>query len=1454
MVMNESAIFTAIPGGRVPGTGHLRVTVFVTPRLTPNAAAPPEGVELAAFRAFSNWPGTVRDARFTFEISGHGQVEGFPLDNALAPDPELWKALFGQTRVGAAGFQHFEDAVVHSYPVEEVSKAVTGLYQTVAVASPTGFPPITRGPLDEAVQNLGSPIRPDPRRNQSPPRLALVAYLQSLRKLSDPPKGRFLDVASIPADAVAKVSLAAATAFYDRQADPWSADAVTAGAPEPVAPEFHSFVARCADFPELLRRLGLAFDLFIKDDPGIGEVSTIRLLAGSNEGLLESLLAPDQARPATLARHTARVWVPTAREERPDVVDGSLAIDRSSDFTLEQLDPDGSALKVSNLLATLQRTTAELQRSAQANGNAPSMTADASSLPALKSAGLIVARRNRAAGLVAQFDRAAGHEADRAGKKPALLGVTDVTRGWRMDIQDRSAGSGQWLSLHRREGDYALVTPDGEPRPLAVQPMPDEAYLKAASTSSNAPQPAADQYLHETLVGWDGWSLAAKRPGLVLADNAVVEADAVPQVARTGFPLAATFRPLAGSLPRLRFGRHYRIRVRAVDLTGWSIPDDQLDRGHERDFPESYQRWEPVPSPAVIPLTQFTEGESLMRLVIRSTVGASVHDYVAQQRVRTLPGHEPVGRLGIVYREENERHLAAPIASVQLVEMHGMLDAALTGDPAATAAQFAVAAKEAGSYLTLPGGRLVTRSGPARELSGSKDEALTDGDYVVHDRPDLPLPYLPDPLARGVSLTTLPGDTATRLQRWPGDPALWHDRQPIRLRIVEGAGPPVFDAASRTLIVSLPQATLATVRLSCFLDDDDPQLMRVWHLIEQDQNPASAEQLKTVLQGRHWMLTPYTELTLVHAVERPLEKPSIVLAAQQRRSSAETFAWLPGTVHNHAASTGRIDIDGAWTDPVDDVLEPGPRVEHKQAHIADFQLEATESDALIGRTAGPAGGPLGPRHQVRHEFGDTRHRYVDYTPTATTRFREYFPPQITTVPALVTTVGDPLSVDIFSSARPAAPEIRYLVPTWEWKTETLSAGSAFGMRRVRTGGGLRVYLGRPWFSSGPDELLGVVVRIQPWITWPTDISAGIAGSIEAQAHADAWARVVLEHANARVSRRTPLARQVVKALAPMSSPRVAAPRTRARTADERFLVKAQSTVTQARTADLKRAGKLPQSAISAAKLEQYLPLYAQTGAAGRQFTSVWAADPVFAAAAVASGPYIHQFPLRTAVGNALDLAEVTGEKVTVIGHTPQYDPVRRLWYCDLQLDAGDSYTPMVQLALARYQPHSVAGTELSSVVKADFVQLLPQRESTFIETRDGAAMLVTLAGPVGIPEHAVALPNVASRVNASRLVQAWVERLPGDATTDLGWVAVGATVSLQVQVTRTRTKGERYSNIEWAGAVAMPERALGERYRVRLAEYELHRADTLGSTAIARFRTREHRIVYSDTVEVPAPQ
>jgi hypothetical protein len=74
------------------------------------------------------------------------------------------------------------------------------------------------------------------------------------------------------------------------------------------------------------------------------------------------------------------------------------------------------------------------------------------------------------------------------------------------------------------------------------------------------------------------------------------------------------------------------------------------------------------------------------------------------------------------------------------------------------------------------------------------------------------------------------------------------------------------------------------------------------------------------------------------------------------------------------------------------------------------------------------------------------------------------------VSRLSTEAGTPTTVNVKSTARPAAPAVRYVVPTFSWS----SSSSARGVTSTRVGGGLRVYLERPWWSSGQDEQLAVI--------------------------------------------------------------------------------------------------------------------------------------------------------------------------------------------------------------------------------------------------------------------------------------------------------------------------------------------------------------------------------------------
>jgi hypothetical protein len=62
----------------------------------------------------------------------------------------------------------------------------------------------------------------------------------------------------------------------------------------------------------------------------------------------------------------------------------------------------------------------------------------------------------------------------------------------------------------------------------------------------------------------------------------------------------------------------------------------------------------------------------------------------------------------------------------------------------------------------------------------------------------------------------------------------------------------------------------------------------------------------------------------------------------------------------------------------------------------------------------------------------------------------------------------------------------------------------------------------------------------------------------------------------------------------------------------------------------------------------------------------------------------------------------------------------------------------------------------------------------------------------------------------------------------------------------------RYDDVEWAGAIALPERGTGDRLRLRIAEYELHDGDPQGRPPLrAALGIRERRLVYGDDVELP---
>ena len=625
----------------------------------------------------------------------------------------------------------------------------------------------------------------------------------------------------------------------------------------------------------------------------------------------------------------------------------------------------------------------------------------------------------------------------------------------------------------------------------------------------------------------------------------------------------------------------------------------------------------------------------------------------------------------------------------------------------------------------------------------------------------------------------------------------WPERQPFRIQLAEApapgpapAPPPTWDAQNRILTVHLAQAEQATIRLSSFLGPDDLTLLGIWQwILERNTTQAlplpDLQDTALAVAGAMWLLTPYREIKLVHAVQQPLQPPAFVPGTvHTKREIGSTFANFGATVKVHGKSTARLDLLASWQESVD---EPAPGTISVSAHVLDVQIhlsgeaavtpkagtqnrvpvaiydQATDTVQFLAAPPAPPtdlvnplpngdstdGGGVGSSAPIclsRHEFGDTKHRLVTYTVVATSRFREYFPQKITNDPAQLALAGAPaIDVNVLSTARPAAPDVLYVLPMFEWSR----APQDGSLVRVRKGGGVRIYLGRHWFSSGVGELLGVVL------------------------------------------------------------------------AQEDFP---------------------PNESL-------------------RPFVTQWGNDPIVQSAGVPRVPQLSSFsqggnpPSRQAID--LSLAELGGgPKVQVAGFPVEFNDERKLWFCDIHVDAGDAYFPFLRLALVRFQPDSLVGLELSHVVQTDFVQLAPERTvivtpvqgvpDTFAISVEG----VTYQANTWSPDSEAQLeldnlrngPDVKGDIEidlslAPRrppLVEVTVEhRIPG-ATDEAGWEPT----QIAPQVSEAAIAGQPAGPgaLLWSGQVSLPAARESGEFRVVIKESE-HLRTGDPQFLIAKFQT-----------------
>ena len=1450
--VKQTLLLTVLPRALSVVGDTLPVSVVVSPRLT---GAP----MLGAFGDLLAWTSLLKRSGLELQITADGRT----LDVAINREPlrpDLWMSLFSaDTLVESYEFDDYSDRTVISYPVREAMLAVKAIYQEAAVklglpADPHDVedPQRRAGTLTSLLDGMQLDEWSDARRRE-------LRHIFGKRRatLDQDPLVRSGGASPVGADGLpGAVQLAAAAdqvppfkqqltaqfALYERMPP----------APPIVKPDmetlldFHKVVSALNAYPPLLRALGLVFDLDLSADSiahtgtaPFGRLSVAKARPGwDTEAEFDARPTADTAYKYVTAEDGRSYWytAPTRTTRRGSVL-GLLNLDPDA-FCLAQFDIDGAMHKLMTLAGGLPPSGSKLAPALH-----PTKYDDANTLPSLRSVGISLVQDDRASALLESIaaSKRFNERLERDLQDETPFFAEDLVRGYRLDVWDSFDAT--WRSLHRRDGRYELEDAvflsedeEGYTQLAAAQPAPDPALAA----------PNKDLYLHEAVARWGGWSLSVPPLGKAISrssdpDRAVPPddpADRDPDDRQhepvTPFKLTATFRVTSRSLPALRFGRRYRLRVRVVDLAGNSLaPNDPI--AHEADalaIPHeqdgfAYLRYEPVPGPQLVrrdDLAITSPGSALDRLVIRTHNSNPALDTAAPDSAGS------------------ERHIMPPRTSIELAERHGMLDdlsGRLKGD-AATYRMLVERDEETTSQF------------PRAPVPGQTGELpiLVGADVAT-------LPYVPDPLARAAALRDLPGTPEHSVgtagssatinfqpladpNPRPGSVTLvgfentpdWLKTRGFRLALAAGSGPPAWDAARRVLTAFLPAGTTAIVPLSSAMTADDLKLMGVWqwlreHLadlagpeqvrFEQDgAREALATLLQRVVEGGHWMLTPPTLLTLVSAVQQPIGHPRFEALAVQRpkprtalrplslrnrefefagefydptpeqldpvsawREPGALDAYLIGALRVHGQSTARVDLFARWEEWIDDPTRPDdPPLREPRAAFVDAiglnepgvagQLHALGGDRLVGvydpardligfTTAGDVfGRDPALRDNLdaapRHYLGDTKHRRIAYTATASSRFREYFP----TDPELdFTRSSEPVTVNVPASARPPSVSVRYVVPTFGWERQE----STNLVRSVRYGGGVRVYLDRPWYESGEGELLGVVLwRGRP----PTN------------AEREHW----------------------------------------------------------------------------------------------KLFVTQWGSDPTWQTApASPSMPSNANFPQAVASEDLLHLEESVPNDsdggsgvVGVAGHEVAFDAQRRLWYCDITIDCP-TYSPFVRLALVRYQPNAIAEAKLSRVVLTDFVQLTPDRSVLVsADPYRPRELRLTLTGsaPTGpAPEGPGAMPKGPTDVRI---------RVQHRASTDLGDFAWRDVVDDEVATVDADETAPAPGTMLWSGSVVFTHAPASHTFRLLIEEREYVSADHVATGLIGgapedRRITAPGRLIYAEIVAlddaltvVPSPQ
>lgn len=1085
----ETVLFSALPKSRT--ARYLDFSVFVAPQLGGEEGAPAT-LPLSRYPDFADgmWAERIRAMQWdlTLRWNEDDSDEDILPCTRLSPDPDrdLSRLLFpGSMPVFPFTYANVASADFLSFPLARLSEALDGWQRRVIQEYPEDRP--LRSAL---VTTYGKD------QQRPPDRKPLDAYNIDARRSAELSAtiDRALEANGVTVAPAANAPNATAlsvemlTRFISMQATAEQMETP----PEWPDLDFHQAVALFGSHPNLLRKLGLVVDLRADLTGWRKRYGTPRAYVGSDW--------PPSYDPAVTGVDITTAF-PRVRT-------------RLSDTQFRPL-PSGRWLTVegfADLSGTLGVTSeAELETLATQSlatgiGRAESErltsfgSPERTGTPARHNGGIAIVRTDYAKQVKDELRRFDPLEESLRTGDDLLVDAEDVLMGYRLDV--RRVGDAGWRSLHLRRGiliPYAGAQPRAE-----VDLGADEGWVEPAGTSDMAdgqsngrrrPRISTDGLseirLPEGLARWGGWSLSLPQPGKML------DADGKPVPPTGGADAAALIDSLHGTIDYrqpeggarllpLRFSKtDYEFRMRWVDLAGNSVPPDAVG-GVVLRVP--YRRHDPVPSPAVHLAESGVYGESVDVVVLRT------------------------GSAGSVNRMRATRYVAPPQAAGSLAITHGMFDDAQgrpKDDAYDTIAQretaFLAEKLEANPgkvpYLPDPLGQGLFVRGIPRAAGAYDQEASVRYTGTWPELSVLTLVFdgsraAGSSVAGGTLTVGMPAGRVAHLRlsnSLDGNGLelldLWRRESASLNRARALAGALWMLTPDRTLVVvhAVQQPLIAPAFVVAVPDGQK------WRARRQ------AGETAATITGKIRVDAPSTQSVTfgaktTFAVDGGPGSPAPRVEIDKDMGALGTVEVADPPV---GSGQGEGDITALLRAPFNDTKRVGVTVEASAlSRFAEYFRTETTFAASADPVSFSGGKPVVDGSvRVSYRVGKadavaaTSDQYrIDLDSGMFIRLAGVLPEKDRIpIPSTVTVSYVPgpvarsssasgqanrrkVSVGVPSSARPLPPQVEWIIPTFAWNTPSGQQYSS-----TREGRGLRIYLARPWFSSGLDEDLGVVL-------------------------------------------------------------------------------------------------------------------------------------------------------------------------------------------------------------------------------------------------------------------------------------------------------------------------------------------------------------------------------------------